>query len=62
MEGFRGIPPDNTVLIDLFGPPRDYNNLNEPRPFTNEPGTIIGFTTTFLVRSIKIQTQLPTLT
>ena len=49
MEGFRGIPPDDTVFIDLFGPPQDYNNLNEPKPFTNEPATIIGFTTTFLV-------------
>jgi hypothetical protein len=40
---------DNTQLIDIFGPPT-YNNLNEPKPFTNEPKTLIGFTVSFLVR------------
>ena len=40
--------PDNLQLIDVFGPPT-YNNFGEPRPFTNEAGTLIGFTTTFLV-------------
>ncbi len=41
---------DSTQLIDIFGPPRDYNNLAEPRPFTNTPECLIGFTATFLVR------------
>lgn len=39
---------DNTQLINIFGFPA-YNNLNEPRPFSNEPGCLIGFTTSFLV-------------
>ncbi len=41
---------ESTQLIDIFGPPRDYNNLGDPRPFTNTPGCLIGFTATFLVR------------
>ncbi|KAL1844450.1 hypothetical protein VTK73DRAFT_2528 [Phialemonium thermophilum] len=41
---------DNTLLIDIFGFPA-YNNLEEPRPFSNEPGCLIGFTTTFLALS-----------
>jgi hypothetical protein len=40
---------DNTQLINIFHHP-SYNNLDEPRPFTNEPGCLIGFTTAFLVR------------
>ncbi|KAK4209284.1 hypothetical protein QBC37DRAFT_378203 [Rhypophila decipiens] len=42
---------DNTRLIDLFGPPRDYNNLQEPKPWTNEPSVLIGFVTAFLTLS-----------
>jgi hypothetical protein len=41
--------PDSIRLIDLFGFP-EYDNLGEPKPFTNEPATLIGFTTSFLVR------------
>lgn len=40
---------DNTRLIDVFGPPRDYNNFQEPKPWTNEPSVLIGFVTAFLV-------------
>jgi len=42
---------DNTVLLDLFGPPEDYNNFQEPKPWTNEASTLIGFVTAFLVRT-----------
>ncbi|KAK3356509.1 hypothetical protein B0T25DRAFT_474477 [Lasiosphaeria hispida] len=41
---------DNTQLISIFGFPT-YNNFDEPRPFTNEPATLIGFTTSFLALS-----------
>lgn len=41
-------PSDSTQLVDVFGPPA-YNNFGEPRPFTNTPGCLIGFTTAFLV-------------
>ena len=41
---------DNTKLINIFGYP-SYDNLSEPKPFTNTPGCLIGFTTAFLVRN-----------
>jgi len=41
-------PNDNTQMISIFGFP-DYNNFNEPTPFTNRPATLIGFTSAFLV-------------
>jgi hypothetical protein len=46
-------PSDDTRLIDVFGPPVPpaYNNLDEPRPLSNDPGCLIGFTVTFLALS-----------
>jgi uncharacterized protein YybS (DUF2232 family) len=43
-------PKDNTQLVAVFGFP-EYNNFNEEVPFTNEPGCLIGFTTSFLALS-----------
>jgi hypothetical protein len=40
---------DSAQLISIFGFPA-YDNFKEPRPFSNEPGCLIGFTTSFLVR------------
>ena len=40
-------PSDETRIIDVFGPPA-YNNLDEPRPLTNDPACLIGFTVAFL--------------
>lgn len=53
MHGEGRLPPFNesTQLIDIFGPPQGYNNLNEPKPFTNEPATLIGFVVSFLAVS-----------
>ncbi|KAK3314111.1 hypothetical protein B0H66DRAFT_483566 [Apodospora peruviana] len=47
-EGFH--IDDNTQLIQIFGRPA-YNNFNEPKPWTNEPSVLIGFTTAFLALS-----------
>lgn len=38
----------NAQLVSIFGPP-EYNNFNEPVPFSNQPRCLIGFTTAFLV-------------
>ena len=43
----EAIGPD-TQLVSIFGPP-EYNNFNEPVPFSNQPRCLIGFTASFLV-------------
>lgn len=40
---------DNVPLIVLFGPPKGYNNLNDPIPWSNRPAVLKGLVITFLV-------------
>lgn len=43
----------NAQLVSIFGPP-EYNNFNEPVPFSNQPRCLIGFTTAFLVSFLLV--------
>lgn len=43
----------NAQLVSIFGPP-EYNNFNEPVPFSNQPRCLIGFTTAFLVSVLPL--------
>jgi len=44
----------NAQLVSIFGPP-EYNNFNEPVPFSNQPRCLIGFTTAFLVSHFQMR-------
>jgi hypothetical protein len=46
---------ENELLWDILGPP-DYNNLDEPTPWSNKKSNIMGLTITFMVRP-RSQTQ-----
>lgn len=48
---------ENELLWDILGPP-DYNNLDEPTPWSNQKSTIMGLTITFMVRFQKSITLL----
>ncbi|KAI0159273.1 hypothetical protein BJ166DRAFT_327327 [Pestalotiopsis sp. NC0098] len=39
---------ENELLWDILGPP-DYNNLDEPTPWSNQKSTIMGLTITFML-------------
>lgn len=40
---------ENELLWDILGPP-EYNNLDEPIPWSNKKSTLMGLTITFMVR------------
>lgn len=39
---------EDELLWDILGPP-DYNNLDEPTPWSNKKSTLFGLTITFMV-------------